>query len=113
MATGKLRRRKRGGRRVLISFLATVTTLFLFVFVALNLAPGVPTYRIPSMIPTYGGVLATYAPIDSQQVSLNNLNANREPKKSALANTRVLNTLYPPVRLSTAAITTSRSIVRG
>jgi len=101
MATAKLRRRKRGGRRVLISFLATVTTLFLFVFVALNLAPGVPTYHLPSKIPTYGGVLATYAPIDSLQVSLDNLSAIRALNKSVLANTRFLNILDPQVGLTT------------
>jgi len=105
-----LRRRKRGGRRVLISFLATVTTLFLFVFVALNLAPGVPTYRIPSKIPTYGGVLATYAPIDSLQVSLDNLSAIRALNKSALANTRFLNILDPQVGLSTAEMNVRISI---
>jgi len=105
-----LRRRKRGGRRVLISFLATVTTLFVIVFVALNLAPGVPTYHIPSNIPTYGGVLATYAPIDSLQVSLDNLTAVRALNKTALGNTRFLNILDPQVSLTTAEMNVRISI---
>lgn len=90
-------KRKKGKSRVKVSFAATILVLAVITVIAYTSSFRVPSYSIPSNLPPYGGIIGRYAPIDSLQVSFDNLTAVRALNSSAVPDTQLVDLLNPKV----------------
>lgn len=78
------RKSKRGS--VALGFILTVGILGLLSVFLLASNPGVTVAQIPDRLPTYAGVLQSYAPSDALQVSFDNLTAIRSVNQTVISN---------------------------
>jgi len=89
---------------VKVSFAATIIVLVAITAIAYGLSFRIPTYSVPSNLPPYGGLIGQYAPADSLQVSYDNLTAVRAINESAIADTQLVNLVYPAVAVHYDAV---------
>ena len=97
-------RRKKGSKRVKISFVATILVLTAIALIAYSFSFRIPSYSVPANLPPYGGLMGKYAPFDSLQVSFANLTAIRTENASAVPNKQAVNLDNPEVIIRTAAV---------
>jgi hypothetical protein len=97
-------KRRKSKNRVKISFAATILVLVGITVVAYSLSFRVPSYSIPSTLPRYGGLIGSYAPADSLQVTFGNLSAIRAYNSSAVPNTQLVNLVKPSVTIHFNAV---------
>ena len=92
-------KRRKSKSRVKVSFAATILVLVTITVIAYSLSFRIPSYSVPAALPSYGGLIARYAPTDALQVSYDNLTAVRALNESAIPNTQLVNLVRPAVTI--------------
>ena len=90
-------KRKKSKNRIKISFAATILVLTTITLLAYSFSFRVPSYSIPSNLPSYGGIIGKYAPSDSLQASFENLTAVRAINSSAVLDNQLINLVNPRI----------------
>ena len=97
------RRRKKGG--VAFGFVITVGLLFLLTaFLLFNSGPSITSSHVPPKLPAYSGYLRAFAPMDSLQVSFDNLTAIRAVNQSVISNQVFFELDQPHVSFNTTSV---------
>lgn len=97
-------KRNRKKNRTKISFAITILVLAGAATLVYAFSFTTPSYSIPADLPPYGGIIGTYAPKDTLQVSLDNFTAIRALNSSAVPNKQLVRLTDPPVTVGLGAV---------
>ncbi len=99
-----MKRARKRGNRVKLSFAVTIVVLTLATIVAYSFSFGTPQYSVPSNLTPYPGLMGKYGPSSALQVTFDNFTAIRAINSSAVESTQLIDLLEPAVRVYTSSV---------